>query len=65
MAKKKSELVRCINCKNAKLMRWFKNPIIAECTTTGEREVAEQKRFCDRYQEDKSQKEVKQFNSYT
>lgn len=46
-------------------MRWFKNPIIAECTTTREREVAEQKRLCDMFQEDKSQKEVKQFNSYT
>lgn len=61
---KNKKLIKCIDCKNAILMRWFKNPIIAECKTTGERQVAEAKHFCDMHQKDHSVKEVKQFNSY-
>ncbi len=54
MAISNKELVRdyvqCIHCKKATaLMQWFKNPIIAVCGETNERQVAETNRLCKLY----------------
>ena len=54
MAISNKELVRdyvqCIHCKKATaLMQWFKNPIIAVCGETDERQVAETNRLCKLY----------------
>lgn len=64
MAKKEKKLVKCATCKHASLMRWFKNPVIAECAIKHERFVAEANTLCDDYLEDKSEKYVIQHNSY-
>ena len=45
------KMVKCYNCKYGQYMQWMKNPIICECTRTGERYVAEAKRLCDRFEE--------------
>lgn len=45
-------------------MRWFNNPIIAECAIKHERFVAEANTLCDDYLESWSEKHVIQHNSY-
>jgi len=43
---KDSNFVKCINCRHAKFMQWFENPIIAYCKLFHQRQVAEAKRNC-------------------
>lgn len=62
MAKKLTSLVKCENCKNAKLMQWMRNPVIAECRIHGEREVAGTMRKCDHWERDGR---VKNITHYT
>lgn len=38
--------VTCIQCSNARFMRWFENPVIAYCNEEHERMVAESQRIC-------------------
>lgn len=64
MAKKEKKLVKCKDCKYASLMRWFKNPVIAECAIKHERFVAESNALCEDYALDKRVKPIKQYNSY-
>lgn len=45
-------------------MRWFKNPVIAECSVKHERFVAEANTLCEDYVLDKRVKPIKQYNSY-
>lgn len=56
MAKKKIvktevKLVTCLTCIHADLMQWDKDPIIAACKASNEREVAAVKKNCLRYEE--------------
>lgn len=55
---------QCKNCKHAKLMQWFKNPIIAECTLFNERQVAEANRICKDFSQRHDTPEIKHFDSY-
>ena len=50
--------VKCVNCQHAVLMRWGNNPIIAQCAYTQDRDVANRKRICARYEEATSQKSI-------
>lgn len=60
MAKTEKEynLVRCYDCELAYLMQNGKNPIIAGCKVTHEREVAKVKRLCKHYKERKGQETI-------
>ena len=61
------EYVQCIHCKKAKaLMQWFKNPIIAVCSETEERQVAETNRLCKLYvrAREEEQPALQHFDSY-
>ncbi|MGL5980218.1 MAG: hypothetical protein ACRCZY_04950 [Phocaeicola sp.] len=49
---KTKQVVKCITCKNAYLMRNGANPIISECYDN--RKVANSPRRCDKYTELKS-----------
>lgn len=62
MAKPYKPLVRCIDCRRAVLMRWWKNPVIAECD--GNREVAEAGRICSRFERRKTPPKIQQKNTY-
>lgn len=64
MAKKEKNLVKCATCKHASLMRWFKNPVIAECAIKHDRFVAEANTICEDYVADKRIKPITQHNSY-
>lgn len=59
----KVKMVRCYDCKHGKYMQWMKNPIICECTWTGERFVAEARRICSRY-EDAHRKDAPEITHY-
>lgn len=50
MASNKVTMIQCMNCKHGKFMQWMKNPIICECTLSGERFVAEARRICSLYE---------------
>lgn len=54
MAKKQK--VKCLTCKNAKLMQWGNDPIISECFKG--MNVANSVRICDSYELDKHHKEI-------
>ena len=61
------EYVQCIHCKKAKaLMQWFNNPIIAVCSETEERQVAETNRLCKLYvrAREEEQPALQHFDSY-
>lgn len=65
MKKKKSnEPVCCYDCKHAELMQWFRNPIIAGCKVRGEREVAQTKRKCERFEPNNGWRKVKHYDKY-
>lgn len=64
MAKKEKNLVKCATCNHATLMRWFRNPVIAECSVKHERFVAEANTICEDYVADKRVKPIAQHNSY-
>ena len=61
------EYVQCLHCKKATaLMQWFKNPVIAWCSETGERQVAATERVCKFYvkAEEDDQPPIQHFDSY-
>ncbi len=72
MAKKKtikqteqSKLVTCITCNKSVLLQWNKNPIIAHCKLSQEREVAACPRMCEHYELSKAlPKPIKHMKSY-
>ena len=49
VSNKKQPSVQCLTCRLARLMQREKNPIIAVCTLTHEREVARVQRQCSGY----------------
>lgn len=63
MAKKKAD-VWCYDCKHAELMQWWRNPIIARCSLTGERYVARAMCVCRNYVKSNRTKEVKHYDRY-
>lgn len=48
---KKKCPVRCYDCKYAVLQKWDKNPTVAYCNKTGNKDVAHSARMCDKYRE--------------
>ncbi len=59
-----SSFVKCIDCKHAKFMQWYENPIIAECMLHKERQVALAKRLCSLFAPSNAEPEVLHFDSY-
>lgn len=64
MAKKTKEIktVQCITCKKAVLMQRGNNPVIADCSYTGYKEVAASYRLCYGYEKDTKEKPIKKWN---
>jgi hypothetical protein len=50
MAKKEpKQMVRCFDCKEAKLLQWGNNPVISMCKYRLYKDVANTPRRCDYY----------------
>lgn len=63
-SKKDKDFTRCINCANATFMQWMKNPVIAYCRITDERQVAEAKRLCKEFKLSNKEPQVTHYKSY-
>ncbi len=59
-----SSFVKCIDCKHAKFMQWYENPIIAECLLHKDRQVALAKRLCPMFTRSNADPEIQHFDSY-
>lgn len=59
-----SQFVKCIDCKHARFMQWFQNPVIAVCLTHNERQVAEAKRLCHTFAPSNKEPDIQHFDSY-
>lgn len=59
MAKKeKKPMVRCINCSNAKLLQWGKDPVISSCKYRQYKDVANAPRHCSYFTKCSSQPKI-------
>lgn len=60
-----NQMIQCIHCKHGKYMQWMKNPIICECTLSGERYVAEARRICPSFDESGAREpQITHFSQY-
>lgn len=57
MAKQK-QLHRCYDCLKAHLIQWADDPIIAECSLTGERDVANSLNSCTSFKQGPKDQEI-------
>ena len=56
--------VTCMTCKWATLMQWFENPVVAQCTAKGDRQVAASRRICKEYKKRQDAPQIQHFDSY-
>ncbi|MBO5180876.1 MAG: hypothetical protein J6B92_03175 [Paraprevotella sp.] len=59
-----ANMIQCIHCKNGRFMQWMKNPIICECTLTGERFVAESVKVCPTFEAAQKEVEITHYDQY-
>ena len=58
---KKVVVHKCYDCLKAKLMQWADDPIIAECSQTGEREVANYPNGCTLFKQNTKEPEIEHY----
>ena len=63
-AKKERDLVCCLDCANATFMQWMQNPIVAHCTSSDERQVAESRRLCKNFKARNTEPQITHYDHY-
>lgn len=53
-----------MSCKWAELMQWYQNPVVAQCTKRGDRQVAATRRICKEYAHRTTEPTITHFDHY-
>lgn len=64
-SKNADKLIKCINCRHARLLQWMENPLLSECDFSHECQVAGVKRMCDHFEfTETPNQDIKHYDRY-